>query len=211
MHPDAQPIHRLPRAVVFDLGKVLLEFDYRIAARALAADSDLDADAILEILDQSPLLHRYECGALDSRAFEREVRERTGYRGATEAFGWAFADIFTEVAAMTGVLDELRRIRVPAFLFSNTNELAVRHIQSNFKFFEAFERRVLSYEVGAMKPDTRAYEAVESVTGLQGADLLFLDDRADNIAGAKRRGWQVILHECPDRSRNELRRRFALG
>lgn len=54
MHPDAQPIHRLPRAVVFDLGKVLLEFDYRIAARALAADSDLDADAILEILDQSP-------------------------------------------------------------------------------------------------------------------------------------------------------------
>lgn len=62
-----------PTAVVFDLGKVLLEFDYGIVARRLAAHSGRDAEKIRGLLDQSPLLFRFESGQMTNDEFFREV------------------------------------------------------------------------------------------------------------------------------------------
>jgi phosphoglycolate phosphatase-like HAD superfamily hydrolase len=50
---------RVPRAVVFDLGKVLLDFDYGILARRMAKQSSVSAEEILTVVNQTPLLHRY--------------------------------------------------------------------------------------------------------------------------------------------------------
>jgi FMN phosphatase YigB (HAD superfamily) len=48
-----------------------------------------------------------------------------------------------------------------------------------------------------MKPDTRIYEAVEAVSGFSGEDLLYLDDRSENIAAGAGRGWQAWIHDDP--------------
>ena len=89
----------------------------------------------------------------------------------------------------------LRQRGLPAYVFSNTNELAVGHIRRSFPFYANFDGYILSYEHGAMKPDARLYEVVERQSGRRGAEILYLDDRPENIAAGAARGWQVILHE----------------
>ena len=193
-----------PKAVIFDLGKVLLDFDYSIAGRKIAARSNLSADAVQEFIDHSPLLCRFETGRIGKEQFFAEVQARTGFRGAIAEFSEFFADIFTPIEPMVKLQDELRRRGVPTWIFSNTNELAVGHIRSRFPFFSRFDGYVFSYECGAMKPDAELYERVEAGSGFRKQELYYIDDRPENIATAARRGWQVTLHETPDRTRAAL-------
>lgn len=199
MNPnDSSPSPRpVPRAVVFDLGKVLLDFDYRIAARALAPLSRLDPEEFKRVVDQSPLLHRYESAEIGTAEFFAEVGRLTGYHGSLSEFRAAFGDIFSEIPPMVALQRQLRERGVPTFIFSNTNEIAIGHVRDRFPFFAHFTGYVYSHEVRCMKPAPKIYEAIETITGLRGTDLLYLDDRAENIAAGAARGWQTILHHDP--------------
>lgn len=188
---------RKPCAVVFDLGKVLLDFDYGILARRMAPLAGLPPGDILRIVDQSPLLHRYETGLLDDHGFFSAVVAATGFRGEeTEFFDW-FADIFTPIPAMVALHSALVDRGVPTYVFSNTNAQAIRYVRRQYPFYRRFTGEILSYEVGSMKPEAKIYEAVERLTGFSGADLLYLDDRAENVAAGLARGWQAWIHEDP--------------
>ena len=189
-----------PTAVVFDLGKVLLEFDYGIVARRLAAHSGRDAEQIRGLLDQSPLLFRLESGQMTNEEFFAEVSSLTGYTGELEEFANIFGDIFSAIHPMIDLHGQLRARGVPTFIFSNTNELAVRHIRANYAFFAHFTDYIYSHEAGAMKPDHRIYEVVERRSGRKGAELLYLDDRKENVDAGAARGWQVVHHLTPEQT-----------
>src|SRR6188474_485805 len=128
-----------PEVVVFDLGKVLVDFDYGIAARRIADNASLDAIGIQRVLDQSTLLFRYETGLLTREEFFKEVRETTGYRGTLEVFSGYFADVFSPIDPMIALHAALRKRGIPTCIFSNTNDLAVTHIRRNFPFFANFD------------------------------------------------------------------------
>lgn len=186
-----------PQAVVFDLGKVLLDFDYGIVAGRLAAHSGRDAGHIRILLDQSPLLFRFESGQMTNDEFYREVATLTGYTGAFDEFADIFGDIFAAIDPMIDLHAQLRARGVPTYIFSNTNGLAVRHIRANYPFFAHFTDYIYSHEAGAMKPDPRIYEEVERRTRRRGAELLYLDDRKENVDAGAARGWRVVHHESP--------------
>ncbi|MCE2827385.1 MAG: HAD family phosphatase [Verrucomicrobium sp.] len=187
----------IPKAVVFDLGKVLLDFDYGILARRMEALSDVPAQAILQVVNQTPLLHRYETGLMGDREFFEAVVAATGFRGGEVRFLEWFGDIFTEIVPMVGLHEALVGRGIPTYVFSNTNAQAIRHVRQVFPFYRKFTGEVLSYEVRSMKPDAGIYEAVERLSGFSGADLLYLDDRSENIAAGASRGWRAWIHEDP--------------
>ena len=197
-----------PKAVIFDLGKVLLDFDYRIAGRKLAARSNLAAQAFTDSLLQADLLLRYETGLLSKKEFFQALCQKTGYCGDFNEFALCFGDIFTPIEPMIALHRELRRNGYPTFIFSNTNELAVDHIRRAYPFFANFDGYVLSFEHRCMKPDARLYEIAEKMSGHSGRELLYLDDRLENIQAAAVRGWQIILHETPEKT---LARMQTLG
>lgn len=200
-----------PSIVVFDLGKVLLDFDYSIAGRRVAAKAKMSDDEVQRFLNQSPLLYRYETGLMTRQEFFEAVHQATGFRGNIAEFGGCFADIFTEMPTMTALHAALRRNGIPTFIFSNTNDLAIEHIRRNFPFFVNFDGYILSYEVGSMKPDARIYEALEAMTGKRGAEILYLDDRTENVDSGAARGWQVILQTDPAKSRLAIEQFGLLG
>ena len=191
----------IPKAVVFDLGKVLVDFDYSIAARRIAARGKMTLLEIAAYINQSPLFAEYELGHVTTQQFYDEIRKVTGFRDDLTEFSSCFADIFTEIEPMVRLQAELQQRGMPAYVFSNTNELAVEHIRRNFPFYSKFDSCILSYEHGAMKPDARLYEVVERQSGRRDAEILYLDDRPENIAAGAARGWQVILQESPEKSR----------
>ena len=181
-----------------------MDFDYHIAARRIAARSRMSLVEIAQFINQSSLFYQYESGALTTRQFFEEICQATGFRGSQAEFGASFADIFVEIEPMIRLQAELRHGGFP--VFSNTNELAIEHIRQRFPFYAHFDGYILSYEQGAMKPDARIYEVVERQAGRRGADLLYLDDRPENIAAGAARGWQVILQESPEKSRAAVRK-----
>jgi FMN phosphatase YigB (HAD superfamily) len=195
-----------PSVVVFDLGKVLVDFDYTIAARKIASKGKMMAEKIYQFIALSPLLFKYETGLITRQQFFDAVCEATEYRGDIEEFGSFFADIFTPIPAMVELHNSLRQSGTPTYIFSNTNDLAITHIRRNFPFFGKFNGYILSYEVGAMKPDAKIYEALEKMAGKRGADVLYLDDRQENIDAGAARGWQVILQETPEKTLVAIRK-----
>jgi len=195
-----------PSVVVFDLGKVLVDFDYSIAGRRIAAQSNFSPAEVQNYLDHSPLLFRYETGLMNRQEFFETVRDHTGFRGSMVEFGSFFADIFTEMPEMTALHAALRRQGIPTYIFSNTNDLAIEHIRRAFPFFANFDGYIFSYEVGAMKPQVKIYEALEAMTGKRGAEIVYLDDRQENIDAGAARGWQTILQTEPAKSRAAIER-----
>jgi FMN phosphatase YigB (HAD superfamily) len=187
--------------VAFDLGKVLVDFDYSIAARKVAARSTKPLDNLIFLLSTSPLIVQYECGQITRREFYEKVRDAAGFQGSLEQFGGYFADIFTEIPPMIALQAELRRRGFRIYIFSNTNDLAIEHVDKNFPFLKNFDGYIYSNVVGAMKPDAKIYAALEQMCGRKGADIVYLDDRAENVAAGAARGWQAILHETPEKSR----------
>ena len=191
--------------VVFDLGKVLVDFDYSIAARRIAARSTQPPENLHAFLSTSPLLVDYENGALTRQEFFDAMQSATGFQGGVTEFGQFFADIFTEIAPMIELHAELRRRGVPTYILSNTNDLAIEHIRRNFPFFKNFDGYILSYEVKALKPHAPIYHAFERMTGKRGAEIIYIDDRAENIAGGAAHGWRTILHETPEQTRAAMK------
>ncbi|MGA3268370.1 MAG: HAD family phosphatase [Verrucomicrobiota bacterium] len=200
-----------PSIVAFDLGKVLVDFDYSIAARRIAARSTMGVDNVHSFLGQSPLLLQLESGLLTRQTFFEAVRHAIGFQGTLGEFSGYFADIFTEMPATVELHAQLRRRGVPTYIFSNTNDLAVEHIRRNFPFFAGFDGYILSYQIGVMKPQAGIYEALEKLTGRRGAEVLYLDDRPENVAAGSARGWQTILHETPEKTRGLVEQLGLLG
>ena len=190
--------------VVFDLGKVLVDFDYSIAARKVAARSTKSLRDLAAFLSASPLLIQYESGAVNRWEFFDQIRDAVGFQGGMEEFGGYFADIFTEIPPMIALHTELRRRGFKTYIFSNTNDLAIEHVGRNFPFFKNFDGYVYSCEVGAMKPDAKIYAAMEKLCGRSGADIIYLDDRLENVQAGAARGWRAILHETPEKTRAAL-------
>ena len=189
---------------IFDLGKVLVDFDYTIAARKIAARSAKAPADLHAFLGSSPLLVEYESGRLTRQGFYAAVTDAIGFQGDLEEFSSYFADIFSPLPEMIALHAELRQRGFKTYIFSNTNDLAVELVRRDFPFFKDFDGYIFSYEVGAMKPLPEIYAAMEKMCGRQGADLIYLDDRAENIAAGAARGWRVILHESPEKTRLAL-------
>ena len=189
-------------AIVFDLGKVLLNFDYAVAVRRLLAQSKCTLTELLTLINQSPLLLEYERGTLTTPAFYEKVREVSGYKGTFEGFKEIFGDIFTPIPEMVQLHADLVAQGHPVFIFSNTNDIAVHYIRRHFPFFSRFDGYVFSYEHASMKPEAALYEVVEKLTGRRGDKIIYLDDRAENIEAGRARGWRALVHESPAATRS---------
>ncbi|HEY4417427.1 MAG TPA: HAD family phosphatase [Verrucomicrobiae bacterium] len=185
---------------IFDLGKVLVDFDWSIAARKIIQRSRRSPEQFTEYLATSPLLWQYECGQISRADFFAAISDLTDFQGTATEFNDYFAEIFTEIPPMIALQTSLRERGFKTYIFSNTNDLAIEHIRRDFPFFKNFDGYIFSYEVGAMKPQPKIYEAMEAMSGRRGADLIYLDDRRENIEAGHARGWSTILHETPEKT-----------
>jgi FMN phosphatase YigB (HAD superfamily) len=199
--PDAMTA---PPVFIFDLGKVLVDFDYSVAAKKVAARSSKSPQDLHAFLGSSPLLVEYESGRLTRQTFYDAIRDTIGFQGDLAEFGGYFADIFIEMPGTIALQAELRQRGFKTYIFSNTNDLAIEHVRRKFPFFENFDGYIFSYEVGGLKPDPEIYVAMEVMTGRRGADLIYIDDREENIEAGRARGWRAILHESPEKTRQAL-------
>ena len=131
-----------------------------------------------------------------------------GLRVDPATFARLYGDIFTPIPPMIAQQARLAAAGIPSYLLSNCSELHIRHVAATYPWFTSFNGHVLSYKERSFKPDAAIYAAAEALSGCSGARIVFVDDRADNVAAAAARGWRAVHHTSPAAS---LRALGALG
>lgn len=177
------------RAFLFDIGNVLLKFDFGLALRALAGQSEVhDPVEVLARVDQVKVA--YEDGRIDRAAFLRGAFDALRYRGSEAQFIAAWEDIFEPNEPMVALLGRLHG-RYPLHLLSNTSDIHRDYVFRRYGFFGLFQSGTYSYAVRASKPGRAIYEIACRDLGLEPAETFFIDDLLPNIETAREMGFQA--------------------
>jgi len=179
-----------PVAVVFDIGRVLYQWDLRFLFAKLIADP-----AQCEWFVTNVVTEEWHFASDAGRPLAEMIPELTArfpqYGDWIEAYRTRFLE--TLPAPVAGTHELVRRLAargVPLFALSNFGAEFWAMFRPVAPLFDHFSGCVISGEEGVVKPDPAIYAILEQRSGLAGSDLLFVDDRPDNIAAAQTRGWR---------------------
>ena len=182
----------LVRNVVFDIGWVLVRLDYRPLLGFLQAHGAqlADRDAVMRGIR----LEDHETGQLPGQGLLERLRALTRTRTASlEETQAKWLDMFELEPPMIELAHRLSE-RYRVFLLSNIGDLHWAHLAREYRLHAIGHGALPSYIAGVMKPHPAIYAQAERRFALEPAATVFIDDRADNIATARARGWHGVVH-----------------
>lgn len=179
------------KAVIFDLGNVLVNFDAEKAVRRFAADCGVPVTKAWWHFFVSPHEKAYTRGEITCNDFYSAAKEVLKLKVDFETFRYYWNDIFWENEGMDELLAALKK-KYALFLISNTNRMHFDYIQTNFKVLRHFDRLFASHEVGARKPEAAIYKKVLEDIKFAPGECVFIDDKLEFVRGARRSGMYSI-------------------
>lgn len=180
------------KVIVFDLGNVLIPFDYsRLQKRMNKIDSGLGDRFLKKYYDNYDVHRGYERWQINNKEFIKILIEWSENKIPEEDLKSIYADLFIENKDVISLLPILKQ-KYKLVLLSNTNFIHQQYGWAKYDFLKYFDKLVLSHEVGAIKPEEKIYKAVETFTEELSERHLFIDDIAEYIDGAKNLGWSGI-------------------
>jgi glucose-1-phosphatase len=179
------------KAVIFDLGNVLVNYDVEKAARRFSAAAGLSTREIWKRFFLSRFEQAYTRGELSTREFYRIACKTLGVSIPRAAFRHYWNDIFWENPGMERLLVRIKR-HYPLYLISNTNALHFTHLKKHFKLLRHFDRKFPSHEVGARKPCLNIYRRVLKKIKLRPEETVFIDDMKSFVEGARKAGMHAV-------------------
>lgn len=179
-------------AIVFDLGNVLIPFDYNIAIKKLNNIESGLGDKFIEFYKSNYDFHRnFERGKIREKDFIKKLLEIIDYKIDEETFCRYYADIFSLNEDVISLLPGLKK-DYKLYLLSNTNSIHKKYGWENYDFLKYFDKLILSFEVGSVKPEEKIYRAVEKSSGLPSEEHFFIDDIQEYADSAKILGWDAV-------------------
>lgn len=181
------------KAVVFDVGRVLFQWQLRALFEKLIEDSE-ELDWFLGNVVTEEWHFEHDRG----RPLAEMVPERIALFPDYEAHIRAYATRFNETVPgpVDGTHEIVRRLHgagVPLFCLTNFGDEFWAKFCPTQPIFDLFEDIVVSGTERVAKPDPRIYEITEARAGREGSDLFFTDDNPANIEAAQARGWDAHL------------------
>lgn len=199
-----------PKVIVFDFGGVMTgDWNREIVVRFIR-DSFLLSDEEFERLNEEK--HRtLKEGKTDvefwrTYAQDKAIALPSDWEASLRS---AMNDAIAVNPKMYQLVDELKEQKIPIALLSNINKRLAKLVR-DLGLYEPFDPCLLSWEMGVEKPDPKAYEFLLKKLGLSPQDVVFIDDRIENIEGAKMVGIDAILFESEEQLRGALIERKAL-
>ncbi|HEY0330179.1 MAG TPA: HAD family phosphatase [Rhodopseudomonas sp.] len=190
-------------ALLFDLGRVVLEIDFDRALASWARDAGCAPAELRGRWVANDAYRRHERGEIDDAAFFAALRGLLGV-ALTDA-QWLAGWNALLVGEMPGIAALLARAakRLPLYAFSNTNPAHVAHFsQAHAALLGQFRRVFVSSTIGMRKPELAAYDHVIAEIGVPAQRIVFFDDLIENIDAARARGLLAVhVHSSADVAR----------
>ena len=185
------------KLIIFDLGKVILDFSFSSVAEGLAGssrhalykDPGNVADYLLK--QGADIAVRYESGKIGSEEFYNHIKESLYLDLSFDQFKQIWSDIFRENEGVADLIERLKK-DFRLCLLSNTNELHFEFIRKNFPVVYKFDMWVLSYEAGVMKPDPEIFRIALRKAGIGAEEAIFIDDIRGHVLGAQGLGINSV-------------------
>ncbi len=175
--------------IVFDLGNVLLPFDYGSALQKLENIETGLGEIFRNYYTSNYRLHRdFERGDISENYFVKTMLRALDNKISSETFISLYSDIFTENSGATALLPVLKN-NYQLVLLSNTNSLHMQYGWKNFHFLNNFSKLILSHQVNSVKPEEKIYRAVEEFTNKPPEEHFFIDDVQEYVDAARTLGW----------------------
>ncbi|WP_372603453.1 HAD family hydrolase [Actibacterium sp.] len=184
------------QAVIFDIGNVLIEWQpERYYDRIIGPDRRRDMFATVDLHGMNDAVDR---GGDFTQVIYDTADAYPEWRAEIRMWRDNWLDLATPVIEHSVHLMRALQARgVPVFSLTNFGRGTYEFARPHFPFLNEFDRDYISGHLGVIKPEPQIYQMVEQDCGLAPGHLLFADDRADNIAAAQARGWQVHLFDGP--------------
>ena len=180
-------------ALLFDLGRVVLDIDFSRAMVCWARHGGCDVADITARFSGGEAIRQYESGKIDDAAYFAHLRKMLGVDIADAQLLEGWNAIF--IGEMPGIAPLLARAakRLPLYALSNTNPPHIAHFSKvHADVLGHFRQLYLSSSIGLLKPDAAAYDHVVKAIGAPASRVVFFDDLADNIAGARAYGLTAV-------------------
>lgn len=181
------------KSVISDLGRVLVDFDNWRFLHRMERHSPLSAeDMMSRFRDNISVLRQFDMGKITPDEFYRKAVSLLEASVGKDSFFQYYNDVFSLNPHVLGVLKRLMG-RYRLILLSNTDRERYGFVTSKFPEILFFDAYILSYEVGAVKPDLKIYRKALEAARAEAEECVFIDDLEDNIKAAKILGIQTVL------------------
>ena len=193
---------RMQHTLIFDVGNVILPFDSLIPCRLMAGKIGLSPEEIRSRIYDAGLEWDFEAGKITGEQFTHGCGRELGIELTVDEFRPIWSDMLWEDVEVSELVRELNA-RHQVMLLSNTNEWHWSFCLERFPIITEIRPHILSFQIGALKPDRKIYAAALQQVEAAG-QTLFIDDMQRNVEGAQDVGLRAIQYCGIDQLRTDL-------
>lgn len=198
-------------AVVFDVGRVLFEWDLRLLYARLIDDPDR-LDWFLANVVTEEWHSDHDAGRDLGEMVAERKRQFPGYDDLIDAYAACFNDTIPgPVAGMHALVDELHARDIPLFAITNFAAPFWAEFRPTEPVFDCFRDIVVSGQERLAKPDPAIFELAATRFGMVPGEMLFIDDSPANVSAARELGWHVHRFTGADDLAADLHERGLIG
>jgi len=197
-------------AIVFDLGNVLIPFDYSKTIKRINTIEPGLGDKFYNFYYDNYHIHRdFERGKITEEDFISNMLSVLDHKIDAETFCNYYSDIFSLNNDVIPLLPLLKK-NYKLFLLSNTDSIHQKYGWQKYEFLKNFNQLILSHEVGSVKPEEKIYREVEKASGLPSHEHFYIDDIREYVDAAKNIGWDAVQFVDYEKLLSDLKERNIL-
>jgi len=194
------------RAIIFDIGRVLIRVDISRAMDGLASGLSLTPEEVWFAIQNDPHWLDWQEGRISPRDWHLHLTKRLGASLTFEQFSEVWNRALDSKPIHSEAFLESLSKNYRLALLSNTDPIHMSHEEARFPFFRFFPIRMYSYQVGASKPDPIIYRKALQACKVRAEEAVYIDDIAAYAEAATRLGMTGIVFHSPEQLQTELRR-----
>jgi len=195
------------KTVMFDLGKVIVPFDFKRGYERMSELSGIPAAEIPGRIAPTGLVNLFESGGIEPHKFVREISSHLNFKTSYETFCEIWSSIFLPETLIPEAMVEGIAQNYRLLLLSNTNAIHFEMLRRSYPILRHFHSYVLSFEVGAMKPLPAIYRRALELAECRPEECFFTDDIGANVEAARAHGIDAVQFESAAQIEAELRQR----
>ena len=192
------PPGQAPRAVIFDIGRVIIRVDMSRSVGALGKRDGLSHLQVLRELEADPRWPDWQEGRMTPREWHAHLSKKLHFSYNFEEFCAIWNSVLEPQTILPDILFERLATNCRLALLSNTDPIHVAYFEANYRFVPFFPVRVYSCRVGSSKPSPAIYHHALREVAAMPQETMFIDDMPENVAAAASLGINAFHFTAPD-------------
>lgn len=185
------------KTIIFDLGQVVIAFDWTSALLRLSKHTHRPVDEIIAYFTDPQNDFLFVEGRISGEDFFARSQKALDLSVSYPEFRDLYNDIFTPIPETDVIIKQLAKQYTLAIL-SNTNEFHFPYIKKKYRIMDHFKEYILSYEEKCQKPHYEIYHNALARLNCTPHETVFIDDNEVNVISAAQIGIRAIQYQGTD-------------